>query len=90
MVLSSGQNRDGCEQIAYRLLEAVRATRLAGLQVTISIGVAWCEDSETLESVMARADTALYAAKANGRNRFELAAFNSVFRTQELPAVLVD
>jgi predicted signal transduction protein with EAL and GGDEF domain len=39
--------------------------------------------------VVARADTALYAAKANGRNRFELAS-KSVFRTQELPAGLLD
>jgi diguanylate cyclase (GGDEF)-like protein len=86
MVLSSGQNREACEQIAYRLLEAVRATRLAGLRITISIGVAWCEASETLESVMARADSALYAAKDNGRNRVEFNAIKAVRTpTQELP-----
>jgi diguanylate cyclase len=86
MVLSSGQSREGCEQIAYRLLEAVRATRLAGLRITISIGVAWCEASESLESVVARADSALYAAKDNGRNRVEFDALKAPRTpTQELP-----
>jgi diguanylate cyclase (GGDEF)-like protein len=86
MVLSSGQSREGCKQIAYRLLEAVRATRLAGLRITISIGAAWCEESETLESVVARADSALYAAKDNGRNRVEFDAIKaSRASTQELP-----
>jgi diguanylate cyclase len=89
LVLSSALNAEVAEQVAQRLLESIRASRLAGLIVTISIGVAWREDSETLESVVARADTALYAAKANGRDRFELAS-KSVFRTQELPAVLLD
>jgi diguanylate cyclase len=90
LVLSSALNAEVAEQVAQRLLEVVRGTRLAGLTVTISIGVAWREDSETLESVVARADTALYAAKANGRNRFEFATSKLVFRTQELPAVLLD
>ena len=91
MVLSSGQSRDGCEQIAHRLLEAVRATRLVGLRVTISIGVAWCEESETLESVVARADSALYAAKDNGRNRVEFDAVKaSRTPTQELPELSHD
>jgi diguanylate cyclase (GGDEF)-like protein len=88
MVLASGCDRDVCEQIAFRLLESVRATRLAGLTVTISIGVAWREEAEPLESVVSRADRALYAAKANGRNRVEVASPKSVFRTQELPALV--
>ena len=38
-------------------------------QVTISIGVALHRDEESLQSLMARADQALYAAKQGGRNR---------------------
>jgi diguanylate cyclase len=87
LVLSGGQSKEVCEQIAHRLLESVRTGYLAGLSITISIGVAWHEESETLESVVARADTALYAAKANGRNRVEVAVSKSVLRTQELPLV---
>ena len=77
LVLSNGLNPAVAEQVAQRLLEAIRGSRLGGLNVTISIGLAWREDSETLESVIARADTALYAAKANGRDRFELASARS-------------
>jgi diguanylate cyclase len=42
-------------------------------QVTLSIGVAVAEAGESLESLMQRADAALYAAKQNGRNRVEVA-----------------
>jgi diguanylate cyclase len=88
LVLSSGLNFDVGEQVAQRLLEAIRASRLAGLIVTISIGVAWRENSETLESVVARADAALYVAKANGRDRVEVADMKpSGVVTQELPAL---
>ncbi len=88
LVLSNGLNPEVAEQVAQRLLEAVRGSRLVGLSVTISIGVAWREESETLESVIARADTALYSAKANGRDRFELAASKSGLIPQELPMSL--
>jgi diguanylate cyclase (GGDEF)-like protein len=37
--------------------------------VTISIGVAQHQSEETTESLLRRADTALYQAKAAGRNR---------------------
>jgi PleD family two-component response regulator len=37
--------------------------------VTLSIGVAAGGSDDTLESLLARADAALYAAKRAGRNR---------------------
>jgi diguanylate cyclase (GGDEF)-like protein len=40
-----------------------------GLQVTISAGIATLRPDETPDSFLARADSALYAAKAGGRNR---------------------
>ena len=40
-----------------------------GMQVTISAGVATLKPNETPEIILARADSALYAAKAEGRNR---------------------
>jgi diguanylate cyclase len=44
-----------------------------GLTVTISAGVATLRQSETSESLLARADIALYAAKEHGRNRIAAA-----------------
>ena len=40
-----------------------------GMQVTISAGVATLKPDETPDTFLARADRALYAAKAQGRNR---------------------
>ncbi|THD62824.1 MAG: GGDEF domain-containing protein [Bradyrhizobium sp.] len=40
-----------------------------GMRVTISAGVATLNPNETPDTLLARADSALYAAKARGRNR---------------------
>jgi diguanylate cyclase (GGDEF)-like protein len=44
-----------------------------GMQVTISAGVATLHPHETSDTFLARADSALYAAKAQGRNRIDSA-----------------
>ena len=44
-----------------------------GMQVTISAGVAALKPEETADTLLARADSALYAAKARGRNRIAAA-----------------
>ncbi len=68
-------------QQAFVVLERIRET-LANtafrfkdqpLKITLSCGVAECSADETHEAVLARADEALYLAKANGRNRTEMA-----------------
>jgi diguanylate cyclase (GGDEF)-like protein/PAS domain S-box-containing protein len=59
--------RDEAEQAADRLVQAVRQT--AGADVTASVGVATFDDTgRTGELVLARADLALYAVKAAGRD----------------------
>ena len=40
-----------------------------GMRVTMSAGVATLDPNETSDLFLARADSALYAAKAQGRNR---------------------
>jgi diguanylate cyclase (GGDEF)-like protein len=44
-----------------------------GLNMTLSAGVATLRPGETTDSFLARADSALYAAKAQGRNRIACA-----------------
>jgi diguanylate cyclase (GGDEF)-like protein len=55
----------------WRQAQAERpiATPSAALRVTFSAGVAEHRPGETVEQTLARADEALYAAKAQGRNR---------------------
>lgn len=48
-----------------------------GMQVTISAGIASLQDDETPEALLARADIALYQAKALGRNRIARSSQNA-------------
>jgi diguanylate cyclase (GGDEF)-like protein len=68
--------------VAGKVLAAMRPAFVLSnrsLQVTTSIGIALSEeDDEDFASLMATADSALYAAKKDGRNRFMMAASRSV------------
>lgn len=67
-----GADEDGAALVAERIRTSVAAlsfAELSGRPVTVSVGVAGWEPGITLEGVIARADKALYAAKANGRDR---------------------
>jgi len=52
------------------------------LDITVSGGVAVLEAGDTAESLVARADSALYKAKESGRNRLLLAKFGEVVPLQ--------
>ena len=68
---------DTDEQGATQMLDRLRAIIAEldwsafspGMRVTISAGVAELRPNETSDTLLARADSALYAAKAKGRNR---------------------
>ncbi|HEY8297864.1 MAG TPA: GGDEF domain-containing protein [Candidatus Baltobacteraceae bacterium] len=68
----------GAREVAERLRAAIEGCGLRhsdGKPITCSIGIAALDVGETLESALARADEALYAAKRQGRNRvIELSA----------------
>jgi diguanylate cyclase (GGDEF)-like protein len=51
-----------------------RLRRLTPLQQTASAGIASWDGAESAQGLVARADVALYAAKARGRDRSEMAA----------------
>jgi diguanylate cyclase (GGDEF)-like protein len=64
-------------EAAARMLERLRAivadldwsAFFPGMRVTISAGVVTLRESDTADTFLARADSALYSAKAQGRNR---------------------
>jgi len=76
VVLSETGSEAGV-QIAERLRQAVEASSFvfrdsAPIRFTVSVGVALCRAGDSLDSLLARADDALYRAKHAGRNRVEL------------------
>jgi diguanylate cyclase (GGDEF)-like protein len=69
LVILPGAGREDALEIAERLRIAVRERRPVGVSVTVSIGVAVSKpDAVDTDDLIARADVALYAAKASGRD----------------------
>ncbi|MFP5334102.1 MAG: diguanylate cyclase [Actinomycetes bacterium] len=71
---------EGAQEVAQRVVEAVRREPFGSvadgepLRVTVSVGVAaYPEHAESAAELMRRADQALYAAKAAGRDRWAAA-----------------
>jgi diguanylate cyclase (GGDEF)-like protein len=62
--------RTCAERARWAVLRATDADPGAP-KVTVSAGVAAAEAEDTLETLIARADDALYRAKLGGRNRVE-------------------
>ncbi len=61
-------------ELAEKLRNLIAAARVAdSLTVTVSFGVAQIREGESLEVLFDRADKALYAAKAQGRNQVKIA-----------------
>ncbi len=76
LVILPGTATEGAMILAERLRENVENTRVDGLQVTISIGVACFPDAPvaSYDKLIEAADKALYEAKAAGRNCVRKAA----------------
>lgn len=68
VVLPTAQQKHA-QELAERIRQAVEAANIEGLAITLSIGVAEYVRGESMESLMARADAALYQAKQSGRNQ---------------------
>lgn len=77
--------------VADRVRAAFQATGVEisnhAMAATVSIGVATSIPPVTIEALLARADAALYRAKANGRNRVEVAADGPAPEPMPVPTV---
>lgn len=69
MVLLNTEKLSAAKMIAEKFRRKVELNNIAGLNITCSIGVAsWLGPTDKLAALFKRVDTALYAAKAAGRN----------------------
>jgi diguanylate cyclase (GGDEF)-like protein/PAS domain S-box-containing protein len=76
VVLEGIHTREECRFVARRVIASVRPPFRIGdamLKVTTSIGIAIGHGSTSAEALLKRADSALYAAKGQGRDTFEIA-----------------
>jgi diguanylate cyclase (GGDEF)-like protein len=75
-IVASGVTDDGMGRLAERLLRMIRATRVivpsGSVPIRVSIGGAIALPGQSLDQLFVRADQALLAAKASGRDRFVL------------------
>ena len=72
LIVLPGTGLEGARAAAERVRHAIEAARFPGLgerSVTVTIGVAEHGKGEEIAALLARADRALYAGKASGRNR---------------------
>ncbi len=78
LVLLPGANAGHAAEIASRLRSVVQDTKLCGLSVTMSFGVAASQDGLfDYDQVFEAADQALYVAKDQGRNCIHVAGADS-------------
>lgn len=69
VVLLPEANAPGVQRVAETLRSQVAAAKFSGIkQLTISLGITMYTAGDTLDSILRRADQALYEAKAAGRN----------------------
>ena len=71
IIMLAGTPINGANHIAQRIQNSL-SDNVIEPKVTMSFGITKYKDSESLNSLINRADKALYQAKKNGRNRIEI------------------
>jgi diguanylate cyclase (GGDEF)-like protein len=79
VILTPGSDGETAYQVAEKLKNAIEQVKFDEIEtVTCSFGVAQYVYGDTAETLISRADDALYRAKLNGRNQVELASLPSI------------
>lgn len=77
LILLSNTGRDAARMVGERLRQAAQAQDYwaegARIELTVSLGCSTLLAAESAESLLRRADSALYVAKREGRNRLAMA-----------------
>lgn len=69
VIMLPGATSDEAVRIAEQYRMAADMAQFGGYKITVSIGAATAVQDDTKESLLEKADQALYASKSNGRNR---------------------
>lgn len=73
LILLNRSTELSCEKVAQRLLDGVRSNTLLykehHIKITLSIGATALKDDDDIESLIERADSALYKAKSFGKDQ---------------------
>ncbi|MBN8971177.1 MAG: GGDEF domain-containing protein [Rhizobiales bacterium] len=81
-IVVSDSNQRAPMTIAERIREQVEAmtisTAAGPVRTTVSAGISYASGDETLQSLLIRADEALYEAKSEGRNRVRTSDLNGL------------
>lgn len=77
VILLDETTKSGVDYLSERLRSEIEKLRFRGeakeLKITASLGVASMQPGDSIHTLLKRADSALYLAKQNGRNRVESA-----------------
>ena len=76
MIISSETNLKEASALAERIREIIESYMFEDIRkVTVSLGVTEFKENDTVDSLIKRADDAMYEAKKKGRNRVEVTEF---------------
>lgn len=72
VIILPGTKEEGAVAVAERIRKSIETYPFPHCKVTASLGIAFAKNSDSVDSLLKRADQALYQAKRQGKNRFYL------------------
>ena len=77
LIVFTTDRKDVIEKRIKKIVEDInKKLNIPGFDLTLSVGVAFNEDGEQLNSLIEKADEALYSSKENGRNQITYYGIN--------------